>query len=274
MIVLLGIFSPHRFLGNTRLLASVMPLHAKLLEFLRQYLEGSYWKGPLCNQNFNYKITNTEYDNVARYESISQQIHTGFLTKPNLLDTFSNSTMCSFSNYRSTPSLVPTINIAAHCWRVCTRRPPTPTITPDFEACSMFGTHLPGLAALTQEQRDRLKSMIVNVRIHDQVDWQMLEAFGFGATQFSSPRAQALEGSGSSACAHMSTELEANWRWRFVFCVTALNDPRMSEVTLPDRDVRWALSQQYTPLMNELPATTPTNLSTMSHSETSSFSSV
>lgn len=35
-------------------------------------------------------------------------------------------------------------------------------------------------------------------------------------------------------------------------CVAALNDVRMSEVTVRDYEVRWGLSQQYTPLFNEL----------------------
>ena len=42
------------------------------------------------------------------------------------------------------------------------------------------------------------------------------------------------------------------WREQFAFCVAALNDVRMSEVTLRDHELRWAISEQYTPLFNEL----------------------
>lgn len=42
LLVLLNVFSPHRFLVHSRLLATVTPLHARLLQFLKQYLEREF----------------------------------------------------------------------------------------------------------------------------------------------------------------------------------------------------------------------------------------
>ena len=114
----------------------------------------------------------------------------------------------------------------------------------------MIGIHLPGLAALTREQRDHLRSLIVDLRIHDQVDYTMLEKFSLRVPLLSN-----LNSNRSSACENTNMKIETDWRWKFAFCVAALNDHRMSEVTLRDQEVRWALSQQYTPLINELLAT-------------------
>lgn len=47
-------------------------------------------------------------------------------------------------------------------------------------------------------------------------------------------------------------EEKPEWSEKFAFCVAALNDVRMSEVTLRDHELRWAISEQYTPLFIEL----------------------
>ena len=42
VFLLIGTFSPHRFLGNPSLLAAVAPIHARYAQFLKQYLELYY----------------------------------------------------------------------------------------------------------------------------------------------------------------------------------------------------------------------------------------
>ena len=41
-LILLNVLSPHRFLASSDLLAAVTPIHAHLLQCLRQYLEDAY----------------------------------------------------------------------------------------------------------------------------------------------------------------------------------------------------------------------------------------
>ena len=247
LIVLLVIFSPHRFLSDSRLLAAVTPLHARLIEFLRIYLEGTYWRGStsICIQNLNQSKQHAII-NEDCYCTTSQQ-HNSDFSKLTFLD---SAVAASHDGYSSTFSYPINHSEYTGSWRVCHRRPLVPTITPDFEACTMVGIHLPGLAALKREQRDHLRSLIVDLRIHDQMDYTMLEKFGLRVPLLSNLCAS--NSTSSSACESTNTEIETDWRWKFAFCVSALNDHRMSEVTLRDQEVRWALSQQYTPLINEL----------------------
>ena len=84
LIVLLVIFSPHRFLADPRLLATVTPLHAKYIEFLRLYLEGSYWRGStystntgICIQNLNQSNQHAIINKTC-YSTTSQSHHSDF----------------------------------------------------------------------------------------------------------------------------------------------------------------------------------------------------
>ena len=54
----------------------------------------------------------------------------------------------------------------------------------------------------------------------------------------------------------------AGWRWLFAFCIAALNDPRVAEVSQRDYDTRLAISNQFTPLIREmlLPNQNPSDL--------------
>lgn len=267
VIVLLVIFSPHRFLAHAHLLAEVTPLHARLIEFLRQYLEGTYLR---------------EQTHVPSSEQTSDKIN----TNANMKYLNSGGPTCASQrlvavaeqNVPASSSLEHQSNAFAEQlqWRVCTRPPAVSTITPDFERSTMIGYYLPGLAALSSEQREQLRSKIIALRIHDQLDGAMLRKFGLGGAQISSStRAPCSHASRCTSATGCGTHcgLEADWRWKFVFLLAALNDPRMSEVSLRDHEVRWAISEQYTPLINELLVASPSILASK-ESDTPSLSAV
>ena len=51
-----------------------------------------------------------------------------------------------------------------------------------------------------------------------------------------------------------------DWRWLFAFCVAALNDVRVDEVSFNDMEARIGASRKFTPLLYEILASaSPTN---------------
>ena len=248
MIVLLNIFSPHRYLADPHLLSAVSPLHARLLEFLKIYLENSSHQPLLTADPLQaYQIQQYGQSPYPPIPASQSQSPPSFEFPPNVPLT---------SNLQSpyTPTLPPTS--PAHEVPSCTRlrfkcRPLASRITPDFEQCTMFGTFVPGLATLSNEQRELFKSLLVNSRICDQLDKRMLQQFGLSGPP-KCPLAAAACSSSQDPYSPSQHEPEDDWRAEFAVCIAALNDVRMSEVTVRDYEVRWGLSQQYTPLFNEL----------------------
>ena len=175
MLMLLNIFSPHRFLANAHILAAVAPIHAKLLQFLRQYLEAVH----------------------------PQQVYSSTAS-----DRFPNE---------------------------CTASVTYTELVPNFERFTVLGIYLPALEALSPELRQRLQNMLIYPRIEYHIDRNLLAGFGLvlepGAVQNS---------------------LRSDWRWLFAFCMAALNDVRVDEVSQRDYEMRRGISNQYTPLILEL----------------------
>ena len=187
LIVLINIFSPHRYLAKPHLLAAVTPLHAKLLEFLRQYLEvSSQQRSHMFNQkqepqqnpflippqNHSPQTTNTSHlisTNFSAHLNF-QSGHSATSASPSM-----NFLTSNFNTY-------PTYALGSHACsfdklnRDSHRFPVS--ITPDFENDTMLGVYLAGLAGLSDEQRQHLKSLIVNVQICEQLDKTMMQKFG------------------------------------------------------------------------------------------------
>lgn len=82
-----------------------------------------------------------------------------------------------------------------------------------------FGHHVPAFEQLRLEDRERLASFLqyppISSRVHLQPNWSHAD-------------------------------------WLFAFCVAALNDPRVDEVSQRDYSMKIASSKQYTPLILEL----------------------
>ena len=180
LLMLLNIFSPHRFLANAHILAAVAPIHAKLLQFLRQYLEAVH----------------------------PQQVYS-----------FSTSTFTASDRF-------PNESTASGTYT---------ELVPDFERSTILGIYLPELEALSPELRERLQNMLFYPRIEHHIDRNLLAGFGL-----------VLEP------AAVQNSLRSDWRWLFAFCVAALNDVRVDEVSQRDYEMRRAISNQYTPLILEL----------------------
>ena len=153
LIGFINLLSPHRFAANSLLLAAVSPIHASLLQFLRQYL---------------LRINNSS--------SSSEHI------------------------YRISEST-----------RV--------TITPEQKLIA-FGRPMEVFNRLPADQRDLLVSLTRGVPIYARVP--AISAF------------------------HTFAE------WLFAFCIEALNDVRVDEVSYEDYRMRIGCSEQYTPLIVEL----------------------
>lgn len=229
IIVLLNIFSPHRYLSDARLLSAVAPLHARLLEFLRMYLETSShrplltWQSPLADS----------YTSPQAYQT-QQYGHTPYIA-PAALSTYQSQPEPTFglqsalslpSNVQSAYEYSQNLQVAAashdeqssytrlryHC------RPPVSRITLDFDNCTMLGAYLPGLVTLPNEQRELLKQLLVNVRICDQLDKKMLDQFGLKGP----PKCPlAAGGCCSSQDPYSPSEHvpEEDWRAEFAMCV-------------------------------------------------------
>ena len=155
LIGIVNLFSPHRFAGHSSLLAALTPIHASLLQFLRQYID--------------------------RYYGSS---HASFINAAN-------------------------INEATRI-----------TITPDQKLIA-FGRPLEAFSRLSADERNLLGSQISITPINERVDTRSLVA-----------RARA--------------------DWLFAFCVEALNDVRVDEVSQNDYNMRLGVSEQYSPLIVEL----------------------
>ena len=192
MIVLINIFSPHRYLAKPHLLAAVTPLHAKLLEFLRQYLEvSSQQRSHIFNQkqepeqnpffispqNHSPQTSNTSHlistnlsTNLDFQSGHSSSSATSSWSAPSM--NFQTSKFNTYPTYAlgSLASSFGKLNRDGHRFPV--------SITPDFENDTMLGVYLSGLAGLSEEQRQHLKSLIVNLQICEQLDKTMMQKFG------------------------------------------------------------------------------------------------
>lgn len=183
-------FSPHRFLAHPSLLAVLGPIHARYLQFLKQYLALSY-------------------------------AHLQF----SLFASGSTSSPSDAENrrlfYGPLHNLLPVLRV-------------------DLDTGSIAGHVVPALrpgGALCPALRERFATLVHYEHICDRAP-----ATG--------PDARALfpdcEGGLVDATGR------AGWRWLFAFCVAALQDARVAEVTQRDYDTRLAISNQFTPLIREM----------------------
>ena len=194
MIVLINIFSPHRYLAKPHLLAAVTPLHAKLLEFLRQYLElSARQRAHMLNQKQEPQQNQNPFSTPSQNHSpqasnASHPISTNLSPNVHFQSGHSSSSAAAASSSMSFQSAnlntysYPTSALDPHACSLDTfnresHRFPV-SITPDFENDTMLGVYLSGLASLSDEQRQHLKSLIVNVQISEQLDKTMLQKFG------------------------------------------------------------------------------------------------
>ena len=153
LIGIVNLLSPHRFAGHSSLLAALTPLHASLLQFLRQYIDRYYGS--------------------------------------------SNATFCNEANINEATRIM---------------------ITPDKKLIA-FGRPLETFSRLSANQQNLLASLIAFPPINERVP--------------TSPNRSRAD-------------------WLFAFCVEALNDVRVDEVSQNDYNVRFAVSEQYMPLIMEL----------------------
>lgn len=136
----------------------------------------------------------------------------------------------------------------------------------DFDNSTLLGHPLPALASAMPEQRIRLGAMVNYSLIHDNIDVSLLASLGFTHRDWTPDQPYELNGSGShfesvaaSAAAERS-DLQRDsmcccnddWRWLFAFCIAALNDIRMDEVSQQAYAIRLAMSTRFTPLVMEL----------------------
>lgn len=193
MIVLLTIFSPHRYMAKPNLLAAVTPLHAKLLEFLRQYLEDSYRQRALSSQNHMLRVYQNQRSpqkpsaRLPHCQTLISQASASTSPSPSPSDQHVRShCVTTGSQCPVATNMQTNMNSGdAHSSSLCNSGAPIRgshrfpvNITPDFEHSTMLGVHLSGLANLSDEQRQHLKSLIVNVQICKQLDCRMLQQFG------------------------------------------------------------------------------------------------
>ena len=155
LIGFINLFSPHRFAAHATLLAALTPIHACLLQFLRQYID-LYYGSAEESSILNTSATISENTRI--------------------------------------------------------------TLTSDSKLIA-FGKQLEAFNRLSADQRALLVSLVRFNPIRERV-----------STSLNSTRAA----------------------WLFSFCVEALNDVRVEEVSQNDCNMRFAASEQYTPLILEL----------------------
>lgn len=172
LLMFIHVFSPHRFLESADMLATVTPIHARLMQCLRQYLEVAY---------------------------------------------------ASCSLYLpATPSaefLGPITN-------------PIRPLHVDAVHCSISGEPAPGLASLSQADRQRFLERLDYSQIRAKVP-HLIEDF-------------VHVGPGSVPA------LRVDYRWLFEFCVASLNDPRVDEGSQKDHELQQFITSQFTPILFEL----------------------
>ena len=226
LLVLLNVFSPHRFLGQrSDLLAHIGPVHARWLQFLRQYLE-----------------------------KVDQ------------------------SQPRREPTRCP-----SH-------------IEVDVRRATIGGVHVPPLERLSDFDKERLAGLLRCPMIHQLLDRALLESFKSPLPNPKSPRASAsssihfsispkhrwrreeafLQAAGASDSSQETSICvnSGDWRWMFAFCVAALNDVRVDEVSYNDMEARVGASRQFTPLFYEMLASSEHRSRSPSDAALSSFSSL
>ena len=243
LLVLLNVFSPHRFLGDAQLLAAVVPLHARLLQFLRQYLEsrppipaaptsrqplGCVCTSSTCSGSGSHSYSNSYSNSHANSHAANGAAFNG---APN-------------QNQHANPNL----NECAHVHLVVL----------DLDNDSMLGRRLPALASTGPEQRARLRAMINYIVIHDRLDASLLASLDLRQLNVDhSPQNQRGELSeiqpAEAQNGHRPPVSHSDdWRWLFAFCIAALNDVRVDEVSQQAYAMRMAMSTRYTPLAVEL----------------------
>lgn len=182
-------FSPHRFLAHPGLLASLGPIHARYLQFLKQYLALSY--AHLQFSLFLSGATNSPTDDENRRLF-----------------------------YGPLHNLLPVLRV-------------------DFDAGSIAGHPVPALRpdAISPSLCEKFSALLYYEHVSDRAP-----ATGAAALSlFPDCEGGLVDATG-----------RAGWRWLFAFCIAALNDPRVAEVSQRDYDTRLAISNQFTPLIREM----------------------
>lgn len=244
--------SPHRFLGEPQILAAVVPLHARLVQFLRQYLELRF---PCGAPTPRRSITSIARNSTSSFSDAQPLSHNG-----NGIGDASTSTS------RTDSGAIDNLNLSESESKSQVTH--LPVLMLDFDNSTILGHPLPALASAMPEQRIRLGAMVNYSLIHDNVDVSLLASLGFTHKDWTPTPDQpdVLSGSGShieSAAASASAErsdlqrdsmccCNDDWRWLFAFCIAALNDIRMDEVSQQAYAIRLAMSTRFTPLVMEL----------------------
>ena len=187
-LVLLNVFSPHRFLAAPDELSAVTPIHARLLQCFYQYLERTY-------------------------------AHTQLSLPP--------STPSSRSALGPEQSPIRPYDVQVSA-----------SADGEAEQFTIYGEPSAPLAALAPADRARFIALIDYSRISSRVLASRQQA------SYSSAGALAPNPYSSINC--------VDWRWLFDFCVAALNDVRVDEVSQRDYEMRMAISSKFTPLIAEL----------------------
>ena len=228
LLVLLNVFSPHRFLGDAQILAAVVPLHARLLQFLRQYLESRTPAALTSRPPLGCGCA------ISVCSGSHPQSHSHAANAP--------ASICATNQNLN-------LDECAHVH----------LIVLDLDNDSMLGKRLPALASTSPEQRARLRAMINYIVIHDRLDLSLLASLDFrqqraNANANLNQRGELNEiQSAEAQNGHRPIVSHSeDWRWLFAFCIAALNDVRVDEVSQQAYAMRLAMSTRYTPLVVEI----------------------
>lgn len=181
-------FSPHRFLAHPGLVAALGPIHARYLQFLKQYLALSY-----PHLQFSLFSGSTSSPSDAENRRLF---------------------------YGPLHNLLPVLHV-------------------DLDAGAIAGHPVSALSpgALSPALRERFAALVQYEHISDRAP-----ASGAGALAlFPECDGGLVDATG-----------RAGWRWLFAFCIAALNDPRVAEVSQRDYETRLAISNKFTPLIREM----------------------
>lgn len=238
LLVLLNVFSPHRFLAAPEELAAVTPIHARLLQCLRQYLEKNYGR---CTLTL-----------ASQCPSSGSRSGAGEPLGP---------LQCPIRPYT-----VEIIEGESETESACGQR------RPETGRYLLYGEPSAPLAALSAADRARFVELIDTSRISSRVLASRRQSSHSTSIapypQPQSPLNPSIKRSIDAGAPAANTNHQAfaesysytpafgvtnvDWRWLFDFCVAALNDVRVDEVSQRDYEMRLAISSKFSPLIVEL----------------------